>query len=162
MPALTSGSLPKCGNYDVDIIILTINRLLETREAVQSALRQTGVNTHIMVLDQGPGSANAYNLRDLVTAHDNICIFTSDINLGVGGGRNFLSSVGNGKIIVALDNDAIFASEHVALNALRMFEEHDRLGAIGFNISTADGRLDDLSWGYPPALKAFSHGRFKM
>jgi GT2 family glycosyltransferase len=161
MPTLVSGSLPKCANYDADIIILTINRLAETREAVKSALSQTGVKTHIILLDQGPHSANAVNLRDLITAHDNICLFTSNINLGVGGGRNFLSSAGHGRIIVALDNDATFASEHVVLNALRIFEEHDRLGAIGFNISRADGRLDDSSWGYPAALKALSDGRFK-
>ena len=53
MPALT----PAAGGYDVDIIILTQNRFVETIEAVDSALRQQNVSFHVSVLDQDSSEA---------------------------------------------------------------------------------------------------------
>ena len=50
---LIAGSRPPIEAYDADIIILSLNRLAETIEAIQSALAQRGVAFHVTVLDQG-------------------------------------------------------------------------------------------------------------
>lgn len=44
---------PAGGRYDADIIILALERPAETAAAIMSACAQTGVSTHVFVLDQG-------------------------------------------------------------------------------------------------------------
>jgi GT2 family glycosyltransferase len=162
MPELVSGTYPPAGTYDADIIILTINRLEETYEAVKSALSQQLVKIHISVLDQGSTFENQAALAQAFRASGNVCCFASTKNLGVGGGRNFLSAIGRGRIIVALDNDATFLDSLVVYNAIRAFDADPTVGAIGFNILSHDGnQIDDSSWGYPASLKHRSEEGFK-
>lgn len=147
--------------YDVDIIILSFNRLYYTLEAVKSAVSQKSVNARIALLDQGSSDETLTALKEEIRKFPTVRLFTAPQNLGVGGGRNYLSSIGNGRVIVGLDNDAVFADEHVVQNALRHFDEETTLGALGFHILSGDGsRLDDLSWGYPNFLKSRRNERF--
>jgi hypothetical protein len=44
---------PLDGSYDVDIVILALQRTEETLAAIASASSQIGVSAHIFVLDQG-------------------------------------------------------------------------------------------------------------
>lgn len=147
--------------YDADIIILSFNRLDDTLAAIDSALCQKEVDARIALLDQGSTTETFKALIEKIRTCPTVTLFAAAENLGVGGGRNFLSSIGNGKIIVGLDNDAVFADEYVVRNALNMFDAEARLGALGFNILTGDGtRTEDFSWGYPMPLKNRCHERF--
>ncbi|MDE8343438.1 MAG: glycosyltransferase family 2 protein [Acidocella sp.] len=158
-PKLAGGSPPPLVVYDADIIILTISRVYETIAAVRSACRQTtfggyGLGIHVIVLDQGsPESEFQVLAAALLTAGD-VSLYRSSTNLGVAGGRNFLAQQGHGKIIVGLDNDAVFGGDHIVAQTIRRFADQPRLGAIGFQIRNGDGTcLDDSSWGYPQSLK---------
>ena len=147
--------------YDADIIILSINRLNHTLAAVRSALSQKQVNTRIAVLDQGSSDEALTTLREEFQGCPTVRLFKAAQNLGVGGGRNFLTSIGEGRIIVGLDNDAVFANEYVLKNALKLFDEEPRLGALGFHILSRDGsQTDEPCWGYPNTLKIRSNQRF--
>jgi GT2 family glycosyltransferase len=160
-PKLVAGKMPPAGRYDADIIILTMGRVEETMAAVASAMRQQDVSCYIALLDQGDCPAAAQRYARLFEGRLDAGLFVSPQNLGVGGGRNFLGSLGHGKIIVAIDNDAVFADAFVVVDALRIFAASPLLGAIGFRILDGAGRhLDDASWGYPAALKARSAERF--
>jgi len=157
-----SGAYPPAGRYDADIIILSINRFKETCEAVKSALNQAMVKVHISVLDQGSTFENQLALAEAFNGSSDVSYFVSSKNLGVGGGRNFLSSIGQGYIIVALDNDATFSDDRIVRNAMRAFDDDPTLGAIGFNILCRDGsQVDDGSWGYPASLKQRFEDRFR-
>ncbi len=160
-PELIAGSPPPARGYDADIIILTKDRLPETLAAVDSALRQQNLSFHVSVLDQGSAAPVRRAYADAFQACSNLGYYVSEANLGVAGGRNFLSALGSGKMIVALDNDAVFADERVAARALARFEQSADLGVIGFRIAARDGiHLDDFSWGYPQSLKLCAHGSF--
>jgi GT2 family glycosyltransferase len=161
-PGLLSGTDPPANEYDADIIILALNRMQETLEAVESALGQRMVKIHVSVLDQGSTLENKLALAEAINGCSNVSYFASSKNLGVGGGRNFLSSIGLGRIIVSLDNDATFADDLVVYNALTTFDDDPMLGAIAFNILSRDGRhIDDGCWGYPPSLKRRFEEGFK-
>jgi GT2 family glycosyltransferase len=70
--------------------------------------------------------------------------------------------MGKGGIIIALDNDAVFANEYVVFQAANLFMKQERLGAVGFHILSVDGQfLDHASWGYPAALKHLSDSKFE-
>jgi GT2 family glycosyltransferase len=139
-----------------------MNRLEDTQAAVKSALNQRMVKIHVSVLDQGSTHENQTALAEAFKGFNDVCCFVSNKNLGVGGGRNFLSSIGRGRIIVTLDNDAAFSDELVVHNAMRTFDDDPTLGAIGFNILTRDGSdIDGDSWGYPASLKQRFTERFR-
>ncbi len=161
MPLLVSGTYPTPSGYDADIIILTRNRLVETIEAVDSALRQKGISFHISVLDQDSDADIQIEFAKAFINHENFGYFTLRENLGVGGGRNFLSSIGFGRVIVALDNDAVFADDFVVEQAVKSFDEKAALGVVAFKILARDGKqLDEFSWGYPASIKRWSADLF--
>ncbi len=161
LPVLSAGSYPPTTPYDADIIILTRNRVSDTLEAVASALRQQNIRFHVSVLDQGSEPSIQTEFARAFRRHKNLGYHVIPGNLGVGGGRNFLSSLGNGKIIVGIDNDALFADAFVVARAVRAFETRPALGALGFKILSEDGiHLDEFSWGYPARLKKQSNARF--
>jgi len=161
VPRLAAGSLPPYGRYDADIIILTTGRLAATLEALASASRQAHVHSYVALLDQGTDAAARARYAEIFAGSTTAGFFVSDTNLGVGGGRNFLSNIGHGDIIVALDNDAVFADPFVVFDALRIFEQTPRLGAMAFRIMDATGqKLDDASWGFPQSLMPHARKKF--
>lgn len=149
----TAGFPPPLDGYDADIIILSLNRLTDTIEAINSALEQRGGIFHVTVLDQGSTPDMVYQLRRQFSRLPHFALYEADDNLGVPGGRAVAAGFGHGQFIVSLDNDAVFENRWVVAKALRMFRQSPDLAAIGFNILAADGqRPDRTSWGYPKAM----------
>jgi GT2 family glycosyltransferase len=141
------------GPYDVDIIILVLERVAETRAAIASASGQIGVSAHIFVLDQGSCSETLEHLARMVRDRRDVTLLAADRNLGVPGGRNLISGLGHGRVIVALDNDAEFAGPDTVARMVGALDAEPRLGAIGCRIVTYATGHDDLSsWGYPASL----------
>jgi GT2 family glycosyltransferase len=150
---LLAGHSPPLGAYDADIVILAFNRLEDTIAAIQSARAQRGATIHVIVLDQGSDPDMLRVLSRHFGSSRHAAIYQTQENLGVAGGRNLATSLGHGRIIVALDNDAVFKTPFVVAGAVRAFSQRPELGAIGFNILCADGeRPDRFSWGYPSRL----------
>jgi GT2 family glycosyltransferase len=146
-----AGSPPPAEPVAADIIILSLDRAGDTVAAIRSALGQTGVSTHVYILDQGSAPETLDRLA--ATAGDRCSLFVSDTNLGVAGGRNLLSRLGTGRVIVALDNDAEFAAPDTVARLVAALDAEPGLAAIGCRIvSHATGRDDLSSWGYPRAL----------
>lgn len=152
-PRLRGGTPPPESSYDIDIIVLALDRFDETIKAVISALDQTGPSFHVHILDQGSAPETQARFTLAFRGVSNISYYVTDKNLGVPGGRNFLSEVGKGRIIIALDNDAVFADRNVAAQVVAAFDRDRSLGAVAFNILAADGvQPDRSSWGYPARM----------
>ena len=144
---------PAAGRYDADIIILALERPAETVAAIMSACGQTGVSTHLFVLDQGSCAETLRRLAAAVGDRANATLLAVDKNLGVAGGRNLMSGLGHGRVIVALDNDAEFAASDTVARLVAALDAEPRLAAIGCRIVTHAQGADDLSsWGYPANL----------
>jgi hypothetical protein len=147
--------------YDVDIIILALERREETLAAVASAIGQTGVSAHIFILDQGSCPETLEHLARTVRNRDDATLLAAERNLGVAGGRDLISDLGHGRVIVALDNDAEFASPDTVARMVAALDAEPRLAAIGCRIVTyADGNDDLSSWGYPADLLPCAGGNF--
>ncbi|HQT46247.1 MAG: hypothetical protein B7X08_02365 [Acidocella sp. 20-63-7] len=152
-PRLIAGQRPTLDAYDADIIILALNRLLETTEAIKSALSQRGLAFHVTILDQGSEPETLDVLTRTFAKTRNLALYASPKNFGVAGGRNLATALGHGQIILALDNDATFSHAWIAARACRAFRYNPALGALGFGILAADGLTPDKSsWGYPERL----------
>lgn len=147
--------------YDADILLLTLNRPQETLQAIASALAQQGGRFHLFVLDQGSARETLARFAAAVAGRTDATLLASTHNLGVAGGRNLISALGHGRVLIGIDNDAVFADAGTAARAVAAFDEAPDVGAIGFRILARDGGADDLSsWGYPAALLAQSGGAF--
>lgn len=152
-PHLLAGTPPPRRRYDADIVILSHQRPRETLAALRSAAAQTGMDSHVIVLDQASNPAMRAALATAASQFGHVALYGVARNFGVPGGRNLAAALGRGSAIISLDNDAVFAGHDTAARAARRLAEADRLGAIGFRILAADGaRLDRTSWGYPARL----------
>ena len=154
MTRLVAGAAgPPAEPYDVDIIILALERAEETVDAIASASAQRGVLAHIFVLDQGSCAATLERFARTVQGRRDVTLLATERNLGVAGGRNLLSALGHGRVIVALDNDAEFAGSDTVARMITALDADPRAGVIGCRIvSYSDGNDDLSSWGYPAAL----------
>ncbi len=160
---LVAGARPPPGAYDADIIILSLNRPAETKEAIASALGQRGGEFHVSVLDQGSSPEMLRELIERFGKTRNFALYAASANHGVAGGRNRLAGFGHGQILVGLDNDARFADNKVVAGAVRRFQRESDLGALAFCILAADGQAPDLGcWGYSPTLLPRLRGRFEV
>jgi GT2 family glycosyltransferase len=146
---------PPASPYDADVLILALDRAQETVAAIASALSQTGVARHVIVLDQGSRPAALASVAAFVAGRTDVTLASAGGNLGVAAGRNLAASLGHGRVLVALDNDAEFADATTLARAVAVLDAAPDLGAIGFRIVLHAGGADDLSsWGYPAALLA--------
>ncbi len=129
--------------------------------SIASARQQTGITFHISILDQGSVPQTRQLFADALDHFEDVGFFTNAENTGVAAGRNALSSLGHGRIIVALDSDAVFEDEFSVGRAVAVFDARPKLGALGFKILRADGKgLDLTSWGYPKSLIPRFHESF--
>ena len=145
----------------VDVIILSLDRVEDTISAIASAVEQTGVAKRIWVVDQGSTAETVATLERFVADQDQVHLEVVGRNLGVPGGRNLASRLGDAPYIVALDNDAVFQGTNALAKAVRHLEGRKDLAAIGFRIlNYYTGDDDERSWGYPKALRAKSREEF--
>jgi GT2 family glycosyltransferase len=147
--------------YDADVLILSLDRAAETQAAIASALAQRGVSRHVLVLDQGSRPDVLAALADAVAGRDDVTLVAVAHNHGVAGGRNRAAALGHGRVIVGLDNDAVFATPDTLAGAVAALDAAPDLAAIGLRILVDDTGQDDLlSWGYPPGLLPRAADRF--
>jgi GT2 family glycosyltransferase len=159
---LLAGTPAPAREYDADIIILALDRPQETLAAIASACGQRGISRQVIVLDQGSARVCVELFKAAVGAARGAALYGASHNLGVGGGRNMLASLGAGRVIVGLDNDATFLSDHMAAQAVAAFDRDDRLGALGFRVARPDGvRVDRAAWGYPESLLVAAWSAFE-
>lgn len=135
--------------YDVDTIILSWNRIPETIDAINSALAQKNVSQAIHIVDQGSDPEGLERLKAHIAPFPNVFLKALDHNIGVPGGRNLASSMGQAPIIVALDNDAVFADDETLAQVVSRMAGDPDLGAMGFRVlNYYTGEDDRTSWGY--------------
>jgi GT2 family glycosyltransferase len=149
-------------DYDADVVILALDRAEATAAAIRSALTQTGVSRHVIIVDQGSRPEALALLADTVRGRDDATLVALDANHGVPGGRNLGTAIGHGRVIVGLDNDAEFDATDTVARMLAAFAADADLAALGCRIVVDSTGADDLSsWGYPAALLARSHETFE-
>ncbi len=152
---------PPSGAYDADVVILSLDRVAETVAAIESAQRQTGLSQHVFVVAQGSRPETMTRLEALAAGRRDITLVALDHNHGVAGGRNIGSSLGHGRVIFGLDNDAEFASSTTLAGAVAALDADSTLAAIGCRILLySNGADDPSSWGYPRSLLSLADQSF--
>jgi GT2 family glycosyltransferase len=134
----------------VDVIILSWNRVEDTLAAIASAAGQQDVDLKILIVDQGSEPSNLARVEAMVAELSCARLLRLSRNVGVPAGRNLAAAMGNAPTIVALDSDAEFADPRVLARAVERLEAEPNLCAIGFAvINYFTGETDWSSWDYP-------------
>jgi len=145
----------------VDICILSWDRVEDTILAINSALSQKGIDSKVIVVDQGSSEDNLLKLRIFCEKSNRIILVCNRINLGVPGGRNQASYQGIGDYIVSLDNDAEFSDDYQLMEACKIMHDQNDLGIIAFKILRFGTKEDDItSWPYHEDLTIWSNKEF--
>jgi len=138
----------------VDVIILSWNRPEDTIAAIASAAEQEGVSKRVLIVDQGSEPENLKQLEDYLVGVPCATLRKLGHNVGVAGGRNIASAMGNAPYIVALDSDAIFTDGYALATAVAHMDARPQLCATAFRITNYfTGENDATSWDYPPGCR---------
>lgn len=142
----------------VDVVVLSLDRMADTHECIDSVRGQDHPDVRLWVLDQGSGPPMLESLR--ARARDERFTFVEGGRTGVAAGRNRAYRMGSAPVIVSLDNDAVLADPGVLTRAAQRMGEDRRLGALAFAVHDYNRGGPDLgSWGYPwPAASHFDRG----
>jgi GT2 family glycosyltransferase len=148
--------------YDVDVVILALDRAEETVAAIRSALGQLGVSRHVIVVDQGSRPEALALLATAVRGHADATLVSAGCNLGVPGGRNLGAALGHGRLIAGLDNDAVFDTPDTLARMAAAIDADPGLAALACRIVVdATGDDDWSSWGYPASMRPRSRETFE-
>jgi GT2 family glycosyltransferase len=143
----------------VDVVILSLNRATDTLECIQSVLDQDHQDVRLWVVDQGSQPDTVAALRER-SEKDEFTIIETGLT-GIPAGRNAGYRLGEASVIVALDNDAVFADTGVLRRTVELFQADEKLGALAFAIHDYQKGGPDLgSWGYPNPVDEWFNKRF--
>lgn len=139
---------------EIDVIILSWNRIDDTIVAIESALAQEDVRARVQVVDQGSHPEHLERLRQFARRCPDVELRELGRNVGVAAGRNIATRMGRAPYVVALDNDAVFAKPDTLAQTTKLLEVEPRLGAIAFRVRNYfTDRDDEMCWDYPEALR---------
>jgi GT2 family glycosyltransferase len=124
----------------VDVVILTWNDPDDLRSAVESALSQVRVRTNVIVVDNGSDPPATVDERALVVR--------SNVNLGVGGGRNLGVRAGSAPFVCILDSDAQLRPDALVRLLAPMVDD----AGIGLVAPVFTGQQQEASAGRAPTL----------
>jgi GT2 family glycosyltransferase len=108
-------------------------------------------------VDQGSHPDQIAAIEDRWHGDPKLVLRNLPSNLGVPGGRNLGASLGSGRVIVFLDNDAVFASSDSCARALEIMDADPGLGALAFHILNAHtGTTDRTAWNHAQDPSSFA------
>ncbi len=114
----------------ISVVILNWNRLLDTKRAIESVLRQTYPDFEIILIDNNSDEPGSDSLSRL---YPGIQFYRMDKNYGCPGGRNIGIKKAKGDYIFFVDNDGILEM-HALENAYRIFQENEDVGIVAGKI----------------------------
>lgn len=144
---------------DVDVVVLTWNRLQESVDCIESVLAQKGVDLRLWIIDQGSDAPVLEKLGQY-TENSHVQLIKVGKNLGVPAGRNLGMSLGQAPVIVSIDNDATLCQPETLRAVVKDFKTEPQLGALAFAIFDQQGGPDVSSWGYPWPVSQYFQRRF--
>jgi len=103
-------------NFDITVCILFFNKVEQTIECINSFIPS---NVNILVLDNNSDPKQYKLLLESVKSIKNVKIIHSDVNLGVGPGRNILINSTKSNWLFFVDNDIVVKQS----NWLDLFKE---------------------------------------
>jgi len=147
-------------NPRVSVVVLNYRRLHELKVCLKSILRQDYSNVEAIVVDNHSEEDVAAMIHSLEAP--SVRLIELPANLGCCGGRNAGLREAGGEIIITLDNDVSFRSDHEIHNVVSAFRENPHAHVLAFRICDAHtGALRVREWCHPRDWTQFSDTEFE-
>tara|TARA_R110000796_G_scaffold28509_4_gene77924 strand:- start:31 stop:900 length:870 start_codon:yes stop_codon:yes gene_type:complete len=115
----------------IDIIVPTYNRPNDVVKFVEELRKQTYLDYKVYIIDD----CSTSDLKSLIPENDLHYYYERlENNSGQAYARNYAASLGNGDIIIFLDDDAFFVDSNGIELVAKTFEENEDIGFTMFNI----------------------------
>jgi len=135
----------------VQIVNYRTRRYLERCvETVVSDLRSSSVRYEINLLDNASGE----DLADVAASVTGARAFSSDVNLGFGGGHNLLARQTEAPYLVILNPDVEFVARGSIERLVRLVAGDDRVAAAGPKLIAPDGKAQPYDHGRLRGVRA--------
>ena len=138
----------------VDVVILSWNRVESTIATLDNIFSQVGVKFKIWIIDQASNEKTIQSLRAYARKNaSTVELVELKRNLGVAGGRNHGMRLGNAEFVVCIDNDAIFETQTAIADTAQRFRLDNDIAVIGYKIKNYFTNIADRpNWAYPRQL----------
>jgi glycosyltransferase involved in cell wall biosynthesis len=113
-------------SVDATVVITSKDRKEELRVAVESAVNQTA-NIEVLVIDDGSSDGTAEMIR---SEFPSVRFYRKESSAGLVVRRNQAAELARAPILISIDDDAEFSTDHVVEQVLPYFQD-DRVGAVG-------------------------------
>lgn len=115
----------------VSVVILSYNRLCDLKETVSVCQGYTYPNLERIVVDNCSVDGSGDYVRSLPAPF--VPIVIGPKNVGSAQGHSVGMRAARGKYVIVMDDDA-FVEDEAIYGMVRLFEAHQRLGVVSFNI----------------------------
>lgn len=119
----------------LSVMILTRNRLDVARNCLKSVLAQNHPSFEVVILDDASDELDTARALAEEFGDARIRPFRSERSLGVAGGRNFLMRESRGKIVISIDDDAVFTHTDALTRVEESFTRNNTIGILAFRIT---------------------------
>ena len=127
----------------VSVLISTRNRPDPLLRCLKSVFIQDFSAFEVLVFDDASHKYDIIGLLEETFSDQRLCCFRSERSLGVAAGRNALMKKARGKILIVIDDDAVFADEDGIRNTIDHFLESPDVGILAFKIMRhKEGNID--------------------
>jgi GT2 family glycosyltransferase/SAM-dependent methyltransferase len=113
----------------VSVVILSLNRLPDTRRCLEALERHTRVPYELVLVDNASDAPAREWLRANLVGRPRTKVVFSDVNLGCAGGRKEGLRHATGELVVTLDNDIEVTQGWLGHLLCRLYEAPDVAGA---------------------------------
>ncbi|RAJ22257.1 GT2 family glycosyltransferase [Gelidibacter algens] len=115
----------------IDIVVPTYNRPNEIKKFIYEIQKQTYLNYKVYIIDD----CGSEDIKSLIPKNDaHFAYERLKENSGQAYARNYASTLGEGDIIIFMDDDAYFIQDNSLDLVLEYFEENEDVGFTMFNI----------------------------
>ncbi|MFH1277632.1 MAG: glycosyltransferase [Candidatus Eisenbacteria bacterium] len=124
----------------VSLVVLSLNRLEDTKRCIRSIARHTPLPHEVIVVDNGSEEASLEGLREFAAADGTFRLHEAGENLRCGGGRNRGVGLARGQYVVFLDNDIEVSAGWLEALIVEM-ESDERLAACCCRVVFPNGEI---------------------
>lgn len=121
----------------VSVVIPTYNRSAYLKEAVESVLAQSYINTEIIVVDDG----STDDTHSVIKSYNGRVIYIKQENNGPSSARNRGISIASGVFIAFLDSDDLWHRDKLE-KQLGLFEKNDNIGLVASGHDVINNRSE--------------------
>lgn len=125
---------------NVSIIMLSYNRIEDTKNAIKNIYKYTSIPFELIILDNNSTDLVKMELEKIAEQYDNIKIILETKNLGCAGGRSKATRYANNNYLLFLDNDLLVLPYYLENLFSEIYKQNDIAG-VCCKVVFPDGKI---------------------